>query len=304
MKLLKKWLLLVSTLLIVLSCVVIFKTSANATGNGIGTATIIADSLNVRSGPGKDNEPLGKLEKNNNAVVLEEVETEEGYWFKIEFNGSEGYISAEFADYEPFEVEEVVEEEEVSEEEEALDEVNDIKDEKGGNYKLTFGLIAAIVILLGIILITVKSLKDGDFGGRYDDDEDYDDEDYDDEDYDDEDDYDEEEDEEEEEDDEYEYVMVRRPKQAAQQQYRQPAPQQQYRQPAPQQQYRQPAPQQQYRQPAPQQQYRQPAPQQQYRQPAPQQQYRQPVQQPSQQPKPAKRLDDYTIDIDPSFFDD
>jgi len=320
MKLLKKLLLHVCTLLIIVAGVLFIKTEVRAEGDGIGTAIIIADSLNVRSGPGKDNEALGKLEKNNNVLVLEEVETEEGYWFKVQFNDEVGYISAEFADYEPFEVDEIEAEEEADSEEEAVSEKEAEVDEgKAANYKLTFGLIAAIVLLLAIILLTVKSLKDGDFDGHYDDDDDYEDDDYDEDEEDDEEDEDEE--------DEYEYVMVRRPKQApqSQQQYRQAAPQQQYqqsqqqyRQAAPQQQYqqsqqqyRQAAPQQQYQQP--QQQYRQAAPQQQYQQPqqqyrqaAPQQQYQQPQQQyqQPQQAKPAKRLDDYTIDIDPSFFED
>lgn len=193
-----------------------------------GTAEIKADSLNVRSGPGKEYDAMGKVYEGNQVNVL----AVEGEWLKIEYHSSEGYIALEYTEYEPNETEEIIDETE--ENAAAVVEENETEDEPVINYKLIFGLVGAIVILLIVILVTIKSIKNMDEYGDMDEDEDdeYEDDEYDEDEYD-EDEYDEE-DEAEDEEEEYEYVMVRRPKQKTQ---------------------------------------------------------------------PAKRLDDYTIDIDPSYFE-
>ena len=169
----------------------------------IGTAKVTADSLNVRSGPGKEYDTMGKVYSGN--VV--DVKAVEGEWLKIDYNSSDGYISIDYVEYEPDEeliLEE--EEEEVNEEEAKVpDETAETEDEPSFDYKFLFGLIGAIIVILIMILITIKSIKASD------DDLDEDDEDEDDEDdeyYEDE--YEDEE--EEEDDDEYEYVVVKRPK--------------------------------------------------------------------------------------------
>ena len=75
--------------------------------NIIGTAKVTADSLNVRSGPGKEYDAMGKLYSGN--VV--DVKAVEGDWLKIDYNSSDGYISIDYVEYEPDE-ELVTEEEE------------------------------------------------------------------------------------------------------------------------------------------------------------------------------------------------
>jgi len=185
-----------------------------------GTATVTADSLNVRSGPGKDHDAIGKLYSGN--VV--EVVALDGEWLKIKYNDTTGYIALQYTEFEPDEVEEEVVEEEQPEEvagEEQPEEEEPEAVESVSRYKVVFGLIGAIAVLLLIILFTIKSIQklddedyDDDDDG-YDDEEDYEQEEYYEDEYEGE--YEEEyEDDEEGDDDdeyEYEYITVRRPKQ-------------------------------------------------------------------------------------------
>jgi len=218
----------------------------------IGEAKITADSLNVRSGPGKDYDAMGKVYEGNTVEVLDVVDEE---WLKIKYHSSEGYIALEYTEYEPYEIEEEIEES-VDDVQEIIEE-NETEDEPVLNYKMIFGLIGAIIVILIIILVTVKSLKNMDDYDYEDDDED---EEYEEEEYDD---YDEEEEyEDEEEEDEYEYVMVRRPKQKPGSGQNRPQ--------------------------------------------ASRQQAQRPSKSsgiPQESQTSEKRMDDYTIDIDPSFFD-
>lgn len=172
-----------------------------------GTGKVTAESLNVRSGPGKEYDCMGKVYSGNEISII----GIDGEWLKIEYQKQEGYVSTQYVKYELDEVEEIIEEEEEPVVEEVIEE-NETEDEPVYNYKLIFGILGAIVVLVIIILITIKSIKDMD--DEYDDDEYEDDDEYDDDEYEDEED-DEYEDEDEEEDDEeeYEYVMVKRPKQ-------------------------------------------------------------------------------------------
>ncbi|MCR5799761.1 MAG: SH3 domain-containing protein [Lachnospiraceae bacterium] len=190
-----------------------------------GMATVMADSLNVRSGPGKDYDAIGKLYSGN--VV--EVVALDGEWLKIKYNDTTGYIALEYAEFEPDEVEEeVVEEEQPAETVEVAEPEEEATEDIAGvsRYKVVFGLIGAIAVLLLIILFTIKSIKKLD--EEDDDEDDEDDDGYDDEEeyaeeeeyYEDEDgeEYEEEYEEDGEDDDddeyEYEYITVRRPKQA------------------------------------------------------------------------------------------
>ena len=173
--------------------------------NIIGTAKVTADSLNVRSGPGKEYDAMGKLYSGN--VV--DVKAVEGDWLKIDYNSSDGYISIDYVEYEPDE--ELVteeEEEQIKEEAQTPDETAETEDEPSFDYKFLFGLIGAIIVILIMILITIKSIKATD---DYDDDDDEEDDDDEDDYYEDE--YEEEDEEDDEaDDDEYEYVVVKRPR--------------------------------------------------------------------------------------------
>lgn len=188
-----------------------------------GTATVTADSLNVRSGPGKDNDAIGKVKKGD---VVQATEIE-GDWVKITFGDKEGYVASEYIELEidEEEIDEVIDEdvsgengltqgEEVEGDEETTEDITD--------YKVIFILIGIIVVVMIIILITIKSIKDMDNDDEYDDDDDdyYDDdedeyeedeyEEDDDVEYDDDDDVDYED--EEDDDEEYEEILIRRPK--------------------------------------------------------------------------------------------
>ena len=58
-----------------------------------GTAVIQTDALNVRSGPGKEYEAIGKARAGEEYTVS--GETENG-WYRIDYNGGEGYVSGEY----------------------------------------------------------------------------------------------------------------------------------------------------------------------------------------------------------------
>ena len=184
-----------------------------------GTGTVTADSLNVRSGPGKDYEAVGKVYRDN---VLEVIGMEND-WFKINYNNTEGYVSSEYMLYEPDEelltAEDTVDEPQTDmvTEPEAEDET-EIVASGPEKYKIIFGLIAVIVVVLIIILITIKSIRNMDDDYYEDDDVDYDEDDedeYEDDEYEEDDDVDYE-DEDEDEDDgyEYEHIVIRKPKQS------------------------------------------------------------------------------------------
>lgn len=179
-----------------------------------GTGKVTSDSLNVRSGPGKDFDVMGKVYSGNKIDIV----GIDGDWLKIEYNNSEGYVSSEYVEYELDEVEEeIIEEEEPQPVEEIIEE-NETEDEPVYDYRIVFGIVGAIIVLIVMILITVRSIKKLD-EDEYDEDE-YDEDDEDDDEYEDDDDEYEDDDEDDEyddedsedDDDEYEYVMVRRPK--------------------------------------------------------------------------------------------
>ena len=165
-------------------------TGGVVTGNGV----------NVRAGASKDSEKIGSLNGNEEVTILEE----ENGWYKIEYKGGTGYVSADYVDKndeaatdsegaaDTTDGEENDESEDVDEEEVHL--INPaIK---------TIGIILLIALLLLIIIVsTIISIRRLDDDDDYDDYDDYDDE-YDDDEY--EDDEYEDEDEDEYEDDDYE----------------------------------------------------------------------------------------------------
>ncbi len=201
-----------------------------------GSAIATTDNLNVRSGPGKEYDAMGKVDEGASFNVTG-VSDE---WVEIDYYGDKGYLSMNYVTLELFE-DEIMEDDVETEDEQAQtgdefsEEVPEVGEETSFNYKLVFGLIGAIVVVCLVILLTIKSIT----GMDRDDDDDYEyDDDYD-EDYEEDDYYGDEEDD----DDEYEYVTIRRPKQPSRQssgrqpQYQQSARQPQYRQDVRQSQY-------------------------------------------------------------------
>lgn len=57
-----------------------------------GKVVNVTSSLNVRSGPGTENERIGSLGPSDTVTVV----GKEGNWYKIEFNGGYGYVSADY----------------------------------------------------------------------------------------------------------------------------------------------------------------------------------------------------------------
>ncbi len=61
-----------------------------------GAATVNAAVLNVRSGPGKDNSIVGTVTNGSIVVILEQTNND---WYKINFEGTVGYVSTEYLQY-------------------------------------------------------------------------------------------------------------------------------------------------------------------------------------------------------------
>lgn len=148
-----------------------------------GTGTIIAESLNVRSGPSKDYSAVGKAKMNETYTVTGQADTG---WYRIDYKGSVGYVADEYVTV-VFEEREASEgAEEPKKEEEGPGQGKPSLFELADHRMLITGSVVGVVILIILVCIgvTVKKMLAGD-----DDDDEYDDEDEDDE-------YDEEEDEE------------------------------------------------------------------------------------------------------------
>ena len=174
-------------------------TGGVVTGNGV----------NVRAGASKDSEKIGSLNGNEEVTILEE----ENGWYKIEYKGGTGYVSADYVDKKD---EAATDTEGVADttDGEENDESEDVDEEEVHLINpaiKTIGIILLIALLLLIIIvstiISIRRLDDDDDYDDYDDyDDDYDDE-YGDDEYEDdeyEDDEYEDEDEDEYEDDDYE----------------------------------------------------------------------------------------------------
>ena len=169
-------------------------TGGVVTGNGV----------NVRAGAGKDSEKIGSLSGNEEVTILEE----ENGWYKIEYKGGTGYVSADYVDKKDEAATDTEGAADTTDGEEN-DESEDVDEEEVHLINpaiKTIGIILLIALLLLIIIvstiISIRRLDDDDDYDDYDDyDDDYDDE-YGDDEY--EDDEYEDEDEDEYEDDDYE----------------------------------------------------------------------------------------------------
>ena len=148
-------------------------TGGVVTGNGV----------NVRAGAGKDSEKIGSLSGNEEVTILEE----ENGWYKIEYKGGTGYVSADYVDKKDEAATDTEGAADTTDGEEN-DESEDVDEEEVHLINpaiKTIGIILLIALLLLIIIVsTIISIRRLDDDDDYDDYDDYDD-DYDDE-YDDE----------------------------------------------------------------------------------------------------------------------
>lgn len=180
------------------------------------TGKITTESLNVRSGPGKNYDAIGKVYSSETVTV---IGSEDG-WYRIDYNGTEGYVSAKYVDLEEASgeeansssLEQTKSENEDGEEDEVVSPLL--------QYKIPI-IVLVILVVVAVMIITLRSIQkldEDDEEDEYDEEEDeYDDDEYDEEEYD-EDEYDEDEydeDEYDEEEDEYDkrrrHSNVRRP---------------------------------------------------------------------------------------------
>ena len=78
----------------VLVCL-LFAVSASADNGEVcyGAATVSATQLNIRSGPGTDSSILGTA---NDKAVLVIIEKTNDDWYRVNYNGTVGYVKAEY----------------------------------------------------------------------------------------------------------------------------------------------------------------------------------------------------------------
>jgi len=172
-----------------------------------GEGSIAADSLNFRSGPGKDYDSLGTVRSGTTVAITGEADG----WYQIEYDGKTGFVSAQYVKLDGELTKAEAEDE--SDKGDAISGKEDKKDdtlddygepEEGSfvsRYKMLL-VIPVVVVILGIVVSIVLTLRkndeddyddyDDDYDDRYDDydddgyyDDGYDDEPYDDDGYDD-----------------------------------------------------------------------------------------------------------------------
>ena len=154
-------------------------TGGVVTGNGV----------NVRAGAGKDSEKIGSLSGNEEVTILEE----ENGWYKIEYKGGTGYVSADYVDKKDEAATDTEGAADTTDGEEN-DESEDVDEEEVHLINpaiKTIGIILLIALLLLIIIvstiISIRRLNDDDDYDDYDDyDDEYDDDEYEDDEYEDE----------------------------------------------------------------------------------------------------------------------
>ena len=81
----------------ILAVLVIFIMAATAYAAQIGTGTVNASSLRLRSEPSLSSSTLTYLSKGTEVVVLEQLDG----WFKVEYKDMTGYVSADYLQYTP-----------------------------------------------------------------------------------------------------------------------------------------------------------------------------------------------------------
>lgn len=90
MKRIKK---LLAFILVIATMLTMLTVMASATSLAYGAATVDADRLNVRSGPGTEYESKGTLANGAIVVVLEKTNDD---WYKVNYRGLVGYVSTDY----------------------------------------------------------------------------------------------------------------------------------------------------------------------------------------------------------------
>ena len=90
MKRIKK---LMAFILVVATVLTTLTVMASAASLAYGAATVDADRLNVRSGPGTDYESKGTLANGAIVVVLEKTSSD---WYKVNYRGLVGYVNTDY----------------------------------------------------------------------------------------------------------------------------------------------------------------------------------------------------------------
>lgn len=140
-----------------------------------GTGTITAESLNVRSGPSKDYSTVGKAKEGESYPVTGQADTG---WYRIDYNGTQGYVSDKYVSVT---LAEVPKEQPQEEEGEGPGQGGMSIFEMAQSSTLITGAVIGVVILILLISIgiTVKKMLTGgdeeydneEYDGEYDDDE-------------------------------------------------------------------------------------------------------------------------------------
>ena len=202
-KLHKKRILMLIALTMCMLFQTVFTTKAYAAAQVkemTGSASITTDSLNVRSGPGKEFESIGKVYPSDTL----EITGISGNWYRIDYHGEEGYVSSGYVS-----IKEDSNDQTASQQSSTDADAETTDEFTIDQYKIPI-MIGMILIVLIIIFLTFHGIKKLDADDYDDDEDDYDDEDddEDEEDYDDEDEDDDDYNEDEEE--EYDHRMKRR----------------------------------------------------------------------------------------------
>ena len=75
------------------------ETTTLSNPKSIGSGNVTTDNLNVRSGPSSSNSLMGTLKINSTVEIL----GRNNNWYKIDYNGKEGYVSSSYITLNPLE---------------------------------------------------------------------------------------------------------------------------------------------------------------------------------------------------------
>ena len=75
------------------------ETTTLSNSKSIGSGNVTTDNLNVRSGPSSSNSLMGTLKINSTVEIL----GRNNNWYKIDYNGKEGYVSSSYINLNPLE---------------------------------------------------------------------------------------------------------------------------------------------------------------------------------------------------------
>ncbi|MGN0156165.1 MAG: SH3 domain-containing protein [Lachnospiraceae bacterium] len=117
-----------------------------------GTGKITTESLNVRGGPGKEYEVIGKVYSADTVKITGSTDG----WYRIVYDGTEGYVSAEYVSTNDNmeKTETLTETVEETEEEEVDETVTGL-----ARYKLPLIILGVILIMIVIIFVTLKGIR-------------------------------------------------------------------------------------------------------------------------------------------------